>query len=679
MNKAGLTFLCFILLSSAFAQSPLSVKWLNNSKGSGWDLVSDMVIDNKNNVYVVGNYKDTTHSDKRMFGSQEDIFIARYNSYGDSIWMRQLKSDNYCHIKSIVIGSSGQSFISGYQYNADSRDSISSTKKNLTKLFIDKLDENGEKSEFTIIEGNFNTMPIRVVERNNLGILVGGSFSTLIYNDSTYKSEGKTDIFLWAFDQKGKPGNLLLLRGYGKNTLNDIKIDQEGNVYLTGAFERELKIHDQVFKSNGRSDSYLAKLNPELKVQYLKQHGGIYTDYGKSLEVDSLNNVIVTGSFSGQLVTESHDTLVSKGKLDVFIMKYNPNGELLWTRNFGGLANEYVSSCILNTHDDVYVNGSFRGEIEEGDFKIKSAGFSSDAFVAKYTGEGQFRFIEAIGDTNTDFAGRMLIDSLNYIYLTGNYNQNMKVLNDTTEKGAQEDFYLTKLYDCDFSPKIKLPNDTSVCESGFVIVADSGFSKYLWNEMGGDYQYSVDTTGRYYLKAYDEQGCITADTIYVRINMPLQVDLGNDLRVKQGELVLITTNDQFEEYLWSTSENTPYIQMVTDEMKPGGYPIGITTKDVNGCITRDQLLLEVEGLVEFSIYPVPAKHTVSLLIQNIEPDKNIDYQLVTESGSVVFDEAQISVGDSFTKEIDIQNLEPGVYYLKVQYDELTSTLKVIKM
>ncbi|MDP2722138.1 MAG: T9SS type A sorting domain-containing protein [Bacteroidales bacterium] len=333
----------------------------------------------------------------------------------------------------------------------------------------------------------------------------------------------------------------------------------------------------------------------------------------------------------------------------------------------------------MNALDDVYVNGSFRGGIEEGDFKVKSAGFSSDAFVAKYTNEGQFRFIEAIGDTNTDFAGRMLIDSLNYIYLTGNYNQNMKVLNDTTEKGAQEDFYLTKLYDCDFSPKIKLPNDTSVCEAGFVIVADSGFSKYLWNEMGGDYRYAVDTTGRYYLKAYDEQGCITADTIYVRINKPLQVDLGNDLRVKQGELVMITTNDQFEEYLWSTSENTPYIQMVTDELKPGGYPIGITTKDAHGCITRDQLLLEVEGLVAFNIYPVPAKHTVSLLVQNIEPDKNIDYQLVTESGSVVFNEAQISVGNSFTKEIDIQNLEPGVYYLKVRYEELTSTLKVIKM
>ncbi|MDP2723566.1 MAG: hypothetical protein Q8O72_12485, partial [Bacteroidales bacterium] len=324
MNKAGLTFLCFILLSSIFAQSPLSVKWLNNSKGSGWDLVSDMVIDNKNNVYVVGNYKDTTHSDKRMFGSQEDIFIAKYNSDGDSVWMHQLKSDNYCHIKSIVIGASGQSFISGYQYNADSRDSISSTKKNLTKLFIDKLDENGEKIEFAIIEGNFNTMPIRVVEKIDRGILVGGSFSTLIYNDSTYKSEGKTDIFLWAFDQKGKPGNLLLLRGYGKNTLNDIKIDQEGNVYLTGAFERELRINDQVLKSIGRSDCYLAKLSPDLKVQYLKQHGGIYTDYGKSLEVDSLNNLIVTGSFSGQMVTESHDTLVSKGKLDVFIMKYNP-------------------------------------------------------------------------------------------------------------------------------------------------------------------------------------------------------------------------------------------------------------------------------------------------------------------------------------------------------------------
>jgi hypothetical protein len=333
----------------------------------------------------------------------------------------------------------------------------------------------------------------------------------------------------------------------------------------------------------------------------------------------------------------------------------------------------------VNTLNDVYVNGSFRGEIEEGEFTVKSAGFSSDVFVAKYTGAGQFRFIEAIGDTNTDFAGSMLIDSLNYLYLTGNFDHNMKVLNDTTEYGRHEDFYLTKLYDCDFSPKIALPNDTSICGNQFVIVADTGFSKYLWNELGGNYQYTVDTTGRYCLKAYDEHGCITADTIYVRINSPLQVDLGDDIQAKQGELVMITTNGQFEEYLWSTSATTPYIEVATQQFEPGEYPIAITTKDINGCITHDRLKLEVEGLVEFSLYPVPARQTVSLLIQNIEPDNTITYQLATESGSIVLNATYTSTESRFVKAINIENLEPGVYYLRVQYDELTKTLRVIKM
>lgn len=681
MNKASLTLICFIIISSfsVYAQSPLSVEWLNNSKGSNWDLVSDMVIDKENNIYLIGNYKDTIQSDKRLYGNQEEIFIAKFNSAGDSIWQYQLKSDNYRHIKSIFIGESGQTYICGYKHSGIDKDSYKSKTRKETRLFIEKLDENGEKTFFADIIGNFKTMPIRLIEKNDKGILLGGSFTTINYNDSTYKSDGKTDIFLYAFDVDGKPQDFLVLKGYGENTLNDIKMDLKGNTYLTGAFERELKINTNTIYSKGRSDSYLIKLDPKLKVEFIKQQGGIYSDYGKSIEIDTNNNVFITGNFSGRLVLQNNDTLVSKGKIDVFISKYNESGNLLWNRSFGGIGNEYLSSCILNNKNDIYLNGSFRGDIEKGNFKIKSAGFSSDVFVAKFTNDGEFRFIEAIGDTNTDFASRIVTDSLNYIYITGNFNQSMKVIGDTTELAAKEDFYLTKLYDCDFSPKIRLPNDTSVCENEFVIIADSNFAKYLWNETTGKFNYTADTTGTFYLKAYDEHGCITVDSIYVQINEPLQVDLGEDLLFKVGDLVYITTNEVFEEYLWSTAEKTPYIEIVTDNMEPGKYPIDITTIDANGCKSDDKLILEIIDDIRFSVFPTPTKSTITLQIQNIEPDKKIDYQLVSEAGSVVIRETHTSNSNSFINTVHTEKLEPGVYYLKVRYDEIFSTLKIIKL
>lgn len=305
MKKVSLFIICCLLLffQISVAQSPLSVKWLNNSNGASWDLVSDMIIDKENNVYLAGNYTDTVSTGNQTKGVQQDIFIARYNQDGENIWLHQLKSENYCQVKSLMIDKNDQCFISGYQRNKTSQKSNNLNIKKRIDLFISKIDEAGEKTEFVQIKGKFNSMPIHMVEQNNQDILIGGAFTSITFEDSTYISKGKTDIFILTCDEKGNPEKLILLKGYGKNTLNSIKVDNKGNTYLTGSFEKELEVDYHVLTSKGRSDSYFIKLNPELEVQFIKQHGSYYSDYGKTIDIDSLNNVIISGSFSGQFVT----------------------------------------------------------------------------------------------------------------------------------------------------------------------------------------------------------------------------------------------------------------------------------------------------------------------------------------------------------------------------------------
>jgi hypothetical protein len=668
----------------SFAQSPLSVKWLVNSTGASWDLVSDMVVDKDNNLYLVGNFTDTISSDNQAKGVQEDIFVAKYNQEGESIWLHKLKSEDYCQVKSLIINDNNQCFISGYQLNATSQKLKNQNIKNPINLFVTKIDEFGDKTEFVQIEGKFNSMPVQLVGRNNQGILIGGSFTNITFEDSTYISKGKTDIFILTCDEKGNHEKLLLLQGYGKNTLNNIKIDSNGCTYITGSFEKELEVDYNLLTSNGRSDGYLIKLNPKLEVEFIKQFGSYYEDYGKTINIDSLNNVIVSGSFSGQFVTENNDTIISKGKLDVFTAKYSETGSLLWTNSFGGIGNEYLSSCYLNDLNDIYLTGNYRGEIEEGKYHIISEGFSSDIFVAKYTSNGQFRYIESIGDTNTDFVSSIVIDSLNFIYLTGNFNKSMKVLSDTTKEAIKEDFYLTKLYDCDFSPKIKLPNDTSICEDQFVIVADSNFVKYMWNELSGNHKYSVDTTGNYYLEAYDEHGCITSDTIFVKINTPVQVDLGDDLTVELGETVIISTTEDFDEYLWCTTDTTFYIELLTEQFAPGKIPISIVTKDANGCSSNDQLILEIiqemdDESIQIGISPNPTKSTINLSVKNTKPGITIEYQLITEVGVMILNKTKTVGANAFYENISLESLQPGVYYLKVHHEGLTEVMKIIKL
>jgi gliding motility-associated-like protein len=97
-------------------------------------------------------------------------------------------------------------------------------------------------------------------------------------------------------------------------------------------------------------------------------------------------------------------------------------------------------------------------------------------------------------------------------------------------------------------------------------------------------QPAVDTT--YYLKAEKSLGCFAYDTIEVKVRQPRQVSLGNDITVCAGELVTINAPNTFKTYLWSTGNNSSFINVD----KRDSYWLQAT--DENGCASRDTIALE---------------------------------------------------------------------------------------
>ncbi|PIQ29560.1 MAG: hypothetical protein COW63_12475, partial [Bacteroidetes bacterium CG18_big_fil_WC_8_21_14_2_50_41_14] len=482
MNKAGLTFLYFILLSSTFAQSPLSVKWLKNSKGSGWDLVSDMVIDNKNNVYLVGNYTTKATKDNLSIASNKDIFIAKFNSLGTQIWVRQIKTKSYCHVNSIQFDNSGKLLINGY-FSKEIKfgpNALNALKGN--DAFFAVMDTMGNFQFVKQISGHFNGSPIFIKSRNtDDGYWFAGSYSgSLIIDNKIFEGSHPLDIFIGGFNQKGELDKFLLLNGNGEDQLQDFLVDSLGYLHITGSFEQNLSVENNQLKSVGRADAFLICLDNDLHLIRSKQIGGFFDDTGRKLRLDNEQNLIWAGSFADEVILSKKQELHSNGNLDVFVCKYNSDGDLLWFDQLGGPGNEYVSSIAINRYSSIYLAGNFRGPINKNETKIESD-HSSDVFIAKYLENGDFQYLESFGGTNSDYARQLEIDTSNYLYLTGNFKDYFLALKDSTSNASDEDYFLAQLYDCSFSTPIQLPSDTSICGDFFVIQADTGYSEYNWN------------------------------------------------------------------------------------------------------------------------------------------------------------------------------------------------------
>jgi len=156
----------------------------------------------------------------------------------------------------------------------------------------------------------------------------------------------------------GEHGNY----GYG------VTVDAEGNSYITGRFSATADFdpgsgtHELTAQgtSNTKSDIYLAKYNSDGEYQWAIGFGSEQTDYGYGVALDGNGGVYVTGYFK-ESVDFGGTTLTSAGNYDVFFAKYNTSdGSLVWAKNIGGDKAENAY-CLEVVAGNVYIVGRFQG------------------------------------------------------------------------------------------------------------------------------------------------------------------------------------------------------------------------------------------------------------------------------------------------------------------------------
>jgi hypothetical protein len=535
-------------------------------------------------------------------------------------------------------------------------------------------------------------------------LLLAASYKGRLQIDNRdYTSLYYYDILIAKIDNNGKFKEVTILHGKGDDRINDIACTGEDGIYITGSFEKDLLFGDKIMKTKNGSDAFLIKLNDELKFVYGKQIGGIYDDYGKSISIDNNGNILLVGSFSGELSLSDGFKLTSNGVLDVFILKYDKNSSLLWADSFGGGANDYISSMALSPSGNIYIDGTYRGTIEKDDFKIKSLDFSNDIFLAKYDAGGKFRFLETAGDTNVDFGRKLISDTEGYIYLSGDFTKSLKLLDKETEEAVDNDFFISRLYDCEESPKVQLPADTMLCGMELTLIAGSGFEQYFWNQEPGTEEYTVDSSGIYTIEVIDEHGCVSMDTIIVQLNEPPEVYFGDTIIVMQGEIVSLIAPIGMKEYFWNDGSTLSFLDVNTSLLEPGMYYYSVMVADENECTATDGISLIIKDNPEYAanflfrdyseetlnvdvendsgemivkVFPNPV---INLLFIRITNSDELEYLLKIETtkGKNVFCEKIDINKKHYSKSINVSNLERGTYVVSISNKKFSFIKKII--
>ena|GEM_PF-1448946 len=576
--------------------------WAKSAGGSGDELRSSTITDIAGNVYLTGNF----NSSSITFGNFTlnnvggyDIFIVKYNPDGNVLWAINAGGSSNDMVMSISTDESGNIYLTGY-FNSSTINFGSTTLTNIggADVFFAKYNTNGNVIWAKSVGGNNNEEANGITTDAMGNVYLSGHFGSpsITFGNIvlTNSNTGLFDIFIAKYDTDG---NVLWAQRSGGSESDyntGITADTAGNVYLTGYFQSSsITFGNFTLTNNGETDVFIAKFDSNGNVFWAKSAGGSSYDLGTSISTDKSGNVYLAGYFNSSSITFGNTTLYNAGGYDVFITKYNSNGNVIWTKRAGESLDDWGNSVAVDVVGNIYLNGSFESTTLIFNNIILTSIGHMDIFIAKYDPNGNVLWAKSAGG-NTDDYGRMVTtDKIGNVYLTGNFDSNTIAFGDTALNNAgANDIFITRL-------NLSAGNNGPVCESyplnvtvsanpeaTFVWTGPNGFSSTEQNPvvsnsattaMSGTYDVTVTLNGM-------------SDTSSTQVTVkptPSTPQAGNNSPVCSGNTLTLTASTVTgASYFWTgpngftSFQQNPVVSYNSTTAMSGTYNVAAT---VNGC------------------------------------------------------------------------------------------------
>ena len=206
-------------------------------------------------------------------------------------------------------------------------------------------------------------------------------YSVQITGDGGYVIVGETDsapdsgAYLIRTDSTG---NLLWSHTYGGSGLS-VQITEDGGYIIAGA----------ISKPDASADVYLIRTDSEGNHLWNKTYGGPDTDVGRSVRVAGDSGYVVAG------ITKSFGS----GGWDVYLLRTDSEGRLLWNKTYGGPDDDMGRSVQVTSDGGCIVAGS-----------TKSYGSGkSDVYLVKTDSEGKMLWSKTFGGSKADRGNSVII------------------------------------------------------------------------------------------------------------------------------------------------------------------------------------------------------------------------------------------------------------------------------
>ncbi|MDP1728271.1 MAG: LamG-like jellyroll fold domain-containing protein [Bacteroidota bacterium] len=425
-NGTSLQEYAYLTLNAAtYIAKTVPPNWPRTAGGVDRDAAGGVAVDGSGNVYVAGTFKGNSNWGlTEITGAGNDIFLSKYNSTGDLLWVVSAGSTDDEAASSVAVDASGNPYITGSFRSTATFGSSSVISAGSDDIFIAKYNSSGNLQWVNRIGGTGQDVGNSLTIDATGNILLAGYFNgTISFSGSSTSltSYGQSDFLVAKYNSSGA----LQWANKGGSTGYDfafgVATDLSSNVFVTGEIKGASTFGSVTTTYNAMADIAIVKYNSSGVVQFANAYGSAGDDQGYGIAVDANNQVYIVGAFSNS-VTFGTNTLTSGGITDGFIIKITgAAGAVQWAKKQGGLAQDAAGGVGIGTNGDIFVVGSFGGTASFDALSLTSSG-NLDIFTAIYTSNGLLNVAIKYGGPLDDAARGIAAITANNSYITGYFN-----------------------------------------------------------------------------------------------------------------------------------------------------------------------------------------------------------------------------------------------------------------
>ncbi|MFH2140772.1 MAG: SBBP repeat-containing protein [Bacteroidota bacterium] len=529
-----------------------TLQWAVKAGGFAEDRALSAVSDNSGNTYITGFFYGTATFNSQTLTSSGsyDIFIAKYNSSGNFQWAKRAGGTQADISNSITLDSDGNILLAGQYMGTASFDSY-----NITSLvnqqsgldcinsFLAKYDSNGNCIWVKNGQSDDDCRTISVASDNSNNIYVTGQFSDTLDFGVSHNNNINNAIYLIKFDSDG---NELWYKRIGASLHNvaySITTDSNEDVIITGEAHGTLYFFNSTTYSLSNTypyQAFLAKYSSSGDFEWAVSDGSESFTSSQVVKVGSNNDIFISGNFQCKFSEYADEfgqgTFNSIGYNDIFVAKYDTDGQRLWMRNFGSQKNDNVHGMIIYNNKPV-LSGSYSksliipvsSNISVNNF-LNISYHSPNPINLNFCGDNTYGYFKGLyGYPSSDFFVMNAIDlnrePYDYYYRSGSVCDRPYVGSCIVESD------LTSL-----ETNIGCGDSAVVCDTTYLHVctntSERYFSSYrvgpnftyLWSTGANTRSILTTVTDNYVVTVTTEDGCFeTIDTFNLVVNISPEI------------------------------------------------------------------------------------------------------------------------------------------------------------